>query len=56
MTELNFQKCFEDALTKAFASQNARARLAYLDLAEFYERQAQRQARRAGRGSFEIFR
>ena len=52
MTELNFHKCVEEALTKAFACQSVRARRAYLDLAEFYERQTVR----AGGGSSKIFR
>lgn len=40
MTEPNFQDCLQDALTKAFASRDVRARKAYLLLAEFYEKQA----------------
>ena len=51
MAEPNFRKCLEDALSKAFSCRDVRARQAYLDLAEFYERHAQRQAIHGGRAA-----
>lgn len=36
--KMDEQRCFQEALRKAFAAQNPKARMAYFDLASFYHR------------------
>lgn len=42
MGSVEFRERLDDALKKAFAASDPRVRLAYMDLAEFYERQVRR--------------
>lgn len=56
MARPDFKTCLEEALTKAFACGDQKARLAYLQLADFYEDQAQRQALKESGEPVRIFR
>jgi len=56
MARVNYARCFEEALRKAFAAQSPQARNAYLDLASFYRRKLPNVAQpgisgNAGRGA-----
>jgi hypothetical protein len=44
MTNPDLSACLQNALTHALAAQNPRVRMAYMDLAEFYDTQLQRSA------------
>lgn len=46
MAQHDFKASLEEALTKAFACRDKKARSAYLRLADFYENQAQKEALR----------
>lgn len=42
MGQFEYKKRLDEALGKAFAARDPKVRLAYMDLAEFYERQVRR--------------
>lgn len=42
MGTVDYKSCLDDALRKAFAAREPKVRLAYMELAEFYQRQVQR--------------
>jgi hypothetical protein len=44
MTNPDLSACLQNALTHALAAQNPRVRIAYMDLAEFYDAQRRRLA------------
>jgi len=56
MAKSNFKICLEKTLTRAFSCKDRTARLALLELADFYELQAIEQAMRENRGPLQIFR
>jgi len=56
MAKPNFKTCLEETLTRAFACENKKTRLLYLQLADFYEKQAQLEALRERGLPVQIFR
>lgn len=56
MEQIDWHQCANDAISKAFRVQNVKARLAYLDLAQFYYIQAKRWTSDGGSDSRKLFR